>query len=197
MSAAFQLDFSGDPVPCDFPGCTSNAYHEGGHTFLSAEELNARAAAAVTSYGVGTKSYNASAEKREMDRQRESATARYHEAKRRAQSTPATPLELAEEKIAEAKDANQRSVTLTRAEWTALWLKENSFAYDAPLLCSCAQRPYPHELSIHANIRSEKPGAYTDYYDLLVRFAPKEPMRWPWSLCLGARVEMSTERKSQ
>ena len=44
---------------------------------LSQAELDARAAAAVTSYGVGTKSYNASAEKREMDRQREIATARY------------------------------------------------------------------------------------------------------------------------
>ena len=40
-------------------------------------ELNERAAAAVTSYGVGTKSYNSSSEKREMDRQRELATAKY------------------------------------------------------------------------------------------------------------------------
>jgi hypothetical protein len=44
---------------------------------LSSAELNARAAAAVTSYGVGTHSYNSSAEKREMDRQRELTTARY------------------------------------------------------------------------------------------------------------------------
>jgi hypothetical protein len=182
MSAAFSLDFSGDPVPCDFPGCTSNAYHDGDHTFLSEEELNARAAAAVTSYGVGTKSYNASAEKREMDRQRKVATARYHEAKRRAQSTPDTPLELAERKIAEAKDANQRSVTLTRAEWTAIWLKENSFAYDAPLLCRCPQRPWAHEISVHCEIRSEA-------------FNPKLRSRWPWSLCGSARLEPSTERK--
>ena len=44
---------------------------------LSNAELDARAAASVTSYGVGTKSYNGSAEKREMDRQRELATAKY------------------------------------------------------------------------------------------------------------------------
>ena len=31
MSAAFALDFSGDPVPCDYPGCTLDAFHEGEH----------------------------------------------------------------------------------------------------------------------------------------------------------------------
>lgn len=36
-----------------------------------------RLAALVTSYGVGTRSYNQSAEKRELDRQRAAATARY------------------------------------------------------------------------------------------------------------------------
>lgn len=44
---------------------------------LSNAELDARAAAAVTSYGVGTHSYNHSGEKREMDRQRAVVTARY------------------------------------------------------------------------------------------------------------------------
>ena len=44
---------------------------------LSSAELDARAAAAVSSYGVGTKSYNGSAEKREIERQREMVTARY------------------------------------------------------------------------------------------------------------------------
>src|SRR4051812_2655097 len=43
----------------------------------SEAENNARAAAAVTSYGVGTRSYNKSSEKREMDRQREEVTAKY------------------------------------------------------------------------------------------------------------------------
>jgi hypothetical protein len=46
-------------------------------TELSNDELDARAAAAVTSYGVGTHSYNHSTEKREMDRQREAITAKY------------------------------------------------------------------------------------------------------------------------
>jgi hypothetical protein len=77
MSAAFSLDFSGEPVPCDFPGCTLDSFHAGEHEFPSAQELNERAAAAVTSYGVDTRSYNRSAEKREIDRQREIATARY------------------------------------------------------------------------------------------------------------------------
>lgn len=33
MSAAFQLDFSGPPVPCSYPGCVAEAYHEGDHQF--------------------------------------------------------------------------------------------------------------------------------------------------------------------
>ena len=44
---------------------------------LTFEEENERLAAAVTSYGVGTRSYNRSAEKREMDRQRAEKTATY------------------------------------------------------------------------------------------------------------------------
>lgn len=36
-----------------------------------------RLAAAVTSYGVGSRSYNRTAEKREMDRQRNTTTAKY------------------------------------------------------------------------------------------------------------------------
>ena len=45
-------------------------------------ENDERLAAAVTSYGVGTRSYNRSAEKRELDRQRAEATKRYLEAPR-------------------------------------------------------------------------------------------------------------------
>lgn len=44
---------------------------------MSEAEKNERAAAAVTSYGVGTKSYNSSSEKKEMDRQRQEVTERY------------------------------------------------------------------------------------------------------------------------
>ena len=106
---------------------------------LSNAELDQRAAAAVTSYGVGTKSYNNSAEKREMDKQREVITERYLAAPRRE--------------------------------------------YTAPLLCTCPQRSYPHELSVHSDIRSEW-------------YAYKKNLRWPWSLMLSQREEPSTERKS-
>lgn len=106
---------------------------------LSNAELDARAAASVTSYGVGTKSYNGSAEKREMDRQRELATAKYE----------------------------------------ALGCEP----YFAPLLCRCPQREYPHELSVHAELRSEW-------------FAHRKSPRWPWSLMASSREEPSTERKA-
>jgi hypothetical protein len=53
---------------------------------------------------------------------------------------------------------------------------------EAPLLCPCPQRSYPHELAIHAQIASEA-------------FNPKLRFRYPWSLMLSQRVEMSTERR--
>lgn len=121
---------------------------------LSNAELDARAAASVTSYGVGTKSYNGSAEKREMDRQRELATAKYE--------------------------------TLGYEP------------YLAPLLCTCPQRPTPHELSVHVRVRYEKPGTYFVWdgkQESLVEFADSG-MRWPWSLKLSVREEPSTERKA-
>ncbi len=43
MSAAFSLDYSGDPVPCDFRGCILEAWHEGEHEF-PAPKLVARRA---------------------------------------------------------------------------------------------------------------------------------------------------------
>jgi hypothetical protein len=55
---------------------------------FSPDELNERAAASVTSYGVGTRSYNRSPEKREMDRQREAATARYEASPHREVEVP-------------------------------------------------------------------------------------------------------------
>jgi hypothetical protein len=44
---------------------------------LSPDEMDARLAAAATSYGVGTKSYNASSEKKELDRQKKAVTEKY------------------------------------------------------------------------------------------------------------------------
>ena len=139
MSASFTLDYSGPATPCDFPGCTAGAFHEGEHQFLSQQEKNERLAAAVTSYGVGTRSYNRSPERLEVDRQRAEATARYESA------------------------AHHHEITL-------------------PIYCSCPQRPYPHELSIHSEIRQES-------------FNPKLRTRWPWSLMQSSREEPSTERK--
>jgi hypothetical protein len=54
---------------------------------------------------------------------------------------------------------------------------------EAPLLCPCRQRPYPHELAIHAQIRSES-------------YNPKLRLRYPWTLCLSPRIEPSTEKSS-
>lgn len=70
-----------------------------------------------------------------------------------------------------------------------------------PLACSCSQRPYPHELSVHTKLRAETPGLYYDFYDLPIQFAEKQ-MRWPWSLRLSAaEVGMesapSAKRRSQ
>lgn len=106
---------------------------------FSNAELDERAAAAVTSYGVGTRSYNRSAEKREIERQRKLLTARY-------ESGP----------------------------------REACFA---PLLCRCPQRDYPHELTVHAELRGES-------------YNPKLKFRWPWSLMRSQREEPSTERKA-
>ena len=105
---------------------------------LSNAELDARAAALVTSYGVGTHSYNHSAEKREIDRQRELVTEKYLASPRQQ--------------------------------------------FFAPLVCTCPQRDYPHELSVHSLIRSEW-------------WAHKQNLSWPWSLMASVREEPSTERK--
>lgn len=97
-----------------------------------------------------------------------------------------TPLEAAEHKMSKAVDKGQGCVSLTRAEWSALWMKENSRPTDAPLSCCCAQRPYPHDLSAHRKL-FEAPGSY-DAFDERIRFAP-EGMRWPWSLRFAQETE--------
>jgi hypothetical protein len=57
-----------------------------------------------------------------------------------------------------------------------------------PVLCSCAQRPYAHELSVHDKLGGERPGVYFDYYDNAVRFAA-DGLRWPWSLRHAPKME--------
>lgn len=54
---------------------------------------------------------------------------------------------------------------------------------DLPLSCPCPQRPYPHDVTVHALVRRES-------------FAPQKRFQWPWSLALSERVEPSTERKA-
>jgi hypothetical protein len=52
---------------------------------------------------------------------------------------------------------------------------------DSPVMCGCPQRPYAHDVAIHAEIRREA-------------FNPKVRCSWPWSLMLSSRVEPSTEK---
>jgi hypothetical protein len=54
-------------------------------------------------------------------------------------------------------------------------------AEPARLLCPCPQRPYPHELSVHKQLRSES-------------YHPKLRFRYPWSLARSERLELSTEK---
>lgn len=54
--------------------------------------------------------------------------------------------------------------------------------FEVPLVCRCPQREYPHELSVHHELRGES-------------YNPKLKFRWPWSLMLSQREEPSTERK--
>ena len=89
-----------------------------------------------------------------------------------ARQLPISSLEYAEQKMAKAVDKGQRCVSLTRAEWSALWMKENSQPVEVPISCSCAQRSYPHELSIHRAIKFESREA-----------------RWPWSLRFVPEME--------
>lgn len=39
MSAAFALDYSGDPAPCDFRCCILEAWHDGDHQFAPPKEI--------------------------------------------------------------------------------------------------------------------------------------------------------------
>ena len=136
MSAAFSLDYSGDPVPCDFKGCILEAWHEGEHEFPAAQPKPKRmptyhcvvCGAAFEVYG-----------------------------------------------------AEGRLVFATCGAQACLEHYARRWASAVPVLCSCPQRPYPHELSIHTLIRSEW-------------WAHKGV--WPWSLMQSVREEPSCERKA-
>jgi hypothetical protein len=142
MSAAFALDFSGDPVPCDYPGCVLDAFHEGDHVRAPKPKPVAW-------------SYD-----------RHCVVC----------GVPFTVL-----------GAEKKQIFDTCGSEACLLHYARHHASAAPLLCPCAQRPYPHEIGVHAK-RSEQPGVYLDYYDQPIRFA--EPgMRWPWSLRFAPNME--------
>jgi hypothetical protein len=137
MSAAFALDFSGDPVPCDYPRCILEAFHDGQHKFPEPKpglQFHCDRHCVVC-------------------------------------GRPFTIL-----------GANGQEVfsTCGSAECVLHFASHGNAA--APLLCRCPQREYPHELSIHFDLRTEA-------------FSPKLRHSWPWSLKLSPRLEMSTERK--
>jgi hypothetical protein len=112
----------------------------------------------------------------------------FHDGDHLFAKSPVMPIASAAHKIAVARENGAHSVTLSRSEWTALWLKDNSRPTEVPILCTCAQRPYPHEVTVHDKIGIERPGVYLDYYDTAIRFAP-EGMRWPWSLRRAPKME--------
>jgi hypothetical protein len=133
MSAAFSLDYSGDPVPCDFPGCVLDAFHAGDHEFRSEAENNARLMGTANHYGVNTRSYNGSAQKREMDEQRKVTTAIY-EAKPRAEFT--APLSC---RCPQRDYPHELSVhSLIRSEW---WKKELRGSWPWSLMASVREEP--------------------------------------------------------
>lgn len=122
-------------------------------------------------YGYGTKSYLNSTEHRESKKVR----------------VPKSALERANHKIERALDTKAQHVTLTRAEWSELWMSDpaNRQEFEGPLMCRCAQRSYPHEASIHRLVRYES------------RDRQGKPiLKWPWTLrFLGEMDEPKKEKK--
>jgi hypothetical protein len=52
-----------------------------------------------------------------------------------------------------------------------------------PLSCRCPQRDYPHDVTVHLELRNE---AYN----------PARRQHWPWSLMLSEHVEPSSETRA-
>lgn len=143
---------------------------------FSAQENHDRLAAAQTPYGVGTRSYNRGAAKKEIDRQCVEATTKYEEQR---QARFAERAQKAGLPVQHRKDG----VYIQCNDETFDYLRNGSPGILAPLMCSCLQRDYAHELSIHENLWREA-------------FNPELQKFWPWSLMLSPNVELSTERKA-
>ena len=135
---AFALDYSGEPVPCDFRGCVLEAWHEGEHEFPPPKK------AIQWSYD------------------RHCVVC----------GVPFTVL---------GADKAMIFDTCGSAECLLDYARHHGFA--VPVLCRCRQRSYPHELSVHFELRGES-------------FHPIRKTHWPWSLMLSPRCEPSTERKA-
>lgn len=157
MSAAFALEPTGPPVPCDFRGCVLDCWHEGDHDFApKPKEIKWNYDRHCIVCGIEFTVLGAG-------------------------------------KDYPANICGSQECLLHYAQ---------RFPSEVPLLCACSQRPYPHELRVHSLLRSEKPGRYIvqgqfrgdPFSEEIAEFASDE-MRWPWSLMLSKRVEMSTERK--
>jgi hypothetical protein len=140
--SAFSLDFSGDPVPCDYPGCVLDAFHEGEHV------------------------------------RKPKPVAWSYDRHCVVCGVPFTVLGAEKKQIFDTCGSEECLLHYARHHSTSL-----------PVVCSCAQRPYPHEVSVHKKLGVEKPGVYLDYYDFQIRFA--EPgLRWPWSLRYAPNMEV-------
>jgi hypothetical protein len=142
VSAAFALDFSGPPVPCDFPGCVLDAFHDGDH------QRAPKSGPIAWTYD------------------RHCVVC----------GVPFTVL-----------GAERKQIFDTCGSQQCLQHYARHHASDVPIFCSCAQRPYPHELSVHRKLY-EAPGGYMLYEDVRAQFASEE-MRWPWSLRFAPKME--------
>ena len=136
MSAAFQLDYSGDPVPCDFPGCTLTAFHDGDHSLFAPKP---------------------------PERHFQRVCKFCHNAFVVYAGAQYLPHETCGSPDCILRAAKRDPITI-------------------PVSCRCLQRPYPHELTIHSEIRREA-------------FNPKLRNTWPWSLMQSTREEPSTEKQ--
>jgi hypothetical protein len=135
--AAFSLQPSGPPVPCDFPGCLAESFHDGDHMLAQPKpQPRPQPVHHCVVCGRGFIMYG----------------------------------DLAHP-IPRTCGSQECVLHLSRRE-----------AAPVPLLCSCPQRPYAHELLIHTQTASES-------------YNPKFKYRYPWSLMLSRREEPSTERR--
>lgn len=133
----FSLEYSGTPVPCDFPRCVLHAFHDGDHEFARAVPV-ASGPHYFTCTECGGKFV-----------------------------------------VYGQRIPGQRNVCDSQECLLSMCRRE---AVKIPLLCACPQRPFPHELSVHQHLRSES-------------YNPRLKYRWPWSLALSERLELSAEGK--